>query len=300
MKISLLKHTAIIPKKGIIAVCFKSGDTKISQGQRIIYQLFLRGKRIFTVEEATQAAILEKIPEKQLVKILSTLAKRGLIKRLRRGLYVSTGLLTHDTELIHPFVISAYLIQPSTISHSSALQYHGLTEQLSKTITASTSKKVLIPSMRNGVVSNKKIKHAFEIDDIRYEYISVQKQHFYGYQKIWLNEQFKVDITDKERTLLDVFISSKLFGGLGEALGLLEKALPSIDIEKLISYAILYGRKSLIKRLGWALEHFGISESFLKPLLQVEINHYCRLNPSKAAIGPCESRWMIQNNLIKE
>jgi predicted transcriptional regulator of viral defense system len=269
-----------------------------SQGIRLLRQLFLHGKRIFNMQDAAVAATLQKIPHNQLSKILSNLAKHGRVIRLRRGLYISIELLSEHTN-IHPFVISTYLIQPSAISHWSALQHHGLTEQIPQIVTASTPNKVVTPSMRNKQSQHSRTKHAWEIDEIRYEYVNVQQKHFFGIEKIWLDEHSQVSITDKERTLLDVFIYSKMFGGIGEALGILESSLATINIQKLISYSIQYDKKSLVKRLGWALEYFGYPTKQLKPLLQVPINYYCRLDPSAPATGPCDNRWMIQNNLTK-
>jgi predicted transcriptional regulator of viral defense system len=269
-----------------------------SQGMRLLRQLFLRGKRIFTVKDAESAAQMENIPHRQLNKILSNLAKQRRVMRLRRGLYVSIGLLAEYSNL-HPFVISAYLIQPSVISHWSALQHHGLTEQIPQVVTASTPTKVVTPSMREKQSNLSKTKHAWEISGTRYEYINVQERHFFGIEKIWLDENFNVSITDKERTLLDVFIYTKMFGGIGEALGILENALPNINIQKLVEYAIRYDKKSLAKRLGWALEYFGVPNNIVAPLLKVPIKYFCRLDPSGPATGECDKRWMIQNNLIK-
>src|SRR3990167_732226 len=269
-----------------------------SQGMRLLRQLFLHGKHIFNMQDVATAATLEKIPHNQLRKILSNLAKHGRALRLRRGLYVSMGLLPEQTN-IPPFAISAYLIQPSAISHWSALQYHGLTEQIPQIITASTPSKIVTPSMREKQPQREKSKHAWEIDGVRYEYINVQQKHFFGIEKIWLDEHFQIQITDKERTLLDLFIYPKMFGGIGEAFGILENALATINIQKLVDYAIQYDKKSLDKRLGWALEYFGVTAKQLEPLLKVPSNYYCRLDPSAPALGPCDKRWMIQNNLIK-
>ena len=273
--------------------------TAESQGIRLLRQLFLRGKRIFNMQDTAAAAAMEKIPHNQLRKILSNLAKHGRILRLRRGLYVSIGLLPEQTNA-HPLVISAYLIQPSAISHWSALQHHGLTEQIPQIVTASTPNKVVTPSMREKKPRSSKTKHIWEINGIRYEYINVQQKHFFGIEKIWLDEHFQIQMTDKERTLLDVFIYPKMFGGIGAALGILENSLTTINIQKLIDYAIQYDKKSLAKRLGWALEYFGVPSKQLEPLLKVPINYYCRLDPSAPATGPCDNRWMIQNNLTKE
>lgn len=276
----------------------KSLKTSQTQGWRLLHQLLLRGNRIFNIENAKQAAKLENIPLNQLNKILSNLAYHGHVLRLRRGLYVGIGLLPEQTSA-HPFVISAFLIQPSAISHWSALQYHSLTEQIPQIITASTPNKVVTPSMREKqMAEDRKTKHVWEIANIRYKYITVKEKHFFGIEKIWFDEHFRISITDKERTLLDVFIYPKMFGGIGEALGILENSLPNIDIKKLVNYAIQYDKKSIIKRLGWALEYFGVATKYFSPLLEIPIHYFCRLDPGKPAVGPCYKRWMIQNNLI--
>ena len=274
---------------------FKSHE---SQGFRLLRELFTHGKRIFNMDDIKTAAHTQRIPPSQISKILSNLAKHGKILRLRRGLYVSLGLGEEHAN-IHAFVISSYLIQPSVISHWSALQHHGLTEQIPHIVTASTTEKILTPSMREKQRSKLNIKHAWEVSGVRYEYTHVQQRHFFGIEKIWLDEHFNVSITDKERTLLDVFIYPKMFGGIGEALGILENSLAMIDIQKLVGYAIQYDKKSIAKRLGWALEYFGISVKKFQPLLNVPIHYFCRLDPSSPAKGPCDKRWMIQNNLIK-
>jgi predicted transcriptional regulator of viral defense system len=269
-----------------------------SQSIRLLRQLFLNGKRIFDMKDATEAATVEKIPHNQLRKILSTLAKHGRISRLRRGLYTTIGMES-VANITHPFVIATHLVQPSAISHWSALHHHGLTEQIPQIITSSTPTKVVTPSMREKEVQDLKLKHIWQIADIRYEYINIKQKHFFGIEKIWLDENSQVSITDKERTLLDIFIYPKMFGGIGEALGILENSLHTIDIQKLVNYAIQYNKKSLTKRLGWALEYFGAPAKKLEPLLKAPISYFCRLDPSAPATGPCDKRWMIQNNLIK-
>ena len=153
--------------------------------------------------------------------------------------------------------------------------------------------------LREQQSQQRKAKHVWVINNVHYEYITVQQKHYFGHEKIWLDEHFQVSITDKERTLLDLFAYPKMFGGIGEALGILENSLATVNIQKLIEYAIKYNKKSIIKRLGWALENFGVSAKKLTPLLKVPINYYCRLDPLAPTIGPCDNRWMIQNNLKK-
>jgi predicted transcriptional regulator of viral defense system len=270
-----------------------------SHGIPLIRHLFFaEGIRIFNTQQAREAAVKLGIPENTLNSILSRLSKQGIIRRLRRGLYASVGILG-EVENIHPYVISAFLVQPSAISHWSALQHHGLTEQIPLTVMASTPVRVYTPSMRHPHKANSDNKHAWIIDGNRYEYITIQEKHFnFGVEKIWLDPHFTIHITNKERTLIDVFAYSRMFGGMREALGILEEAIGSIDIQRLIQYAKQYDEKAVAKRIGWALERFGVDDENLKTLLDIPLASYCLLDPAEPQVGSCEKRWMIQNNLI--
>ena len=64
---------------------------------------------------------------------------------------------------------------------------------------------------------------------------------------------------------------------MGETLGIIENHLPSLAVDKLVEYACGYGKISVAKRLGWALEQAGISESVLEPLLRIPAQGITRL-----------------------
>lgn len=303
-------HAAIVPIMGYY-YSMKSNKDKTtsshrllqplgSQGMRLLRALQLEGKYIFTMDEAARIADAQNIPLLQLKKILSNLTIKGWLSRLRRGLYATGTSLLPGQIQPHPFAIATHLIQPSAISHWSALQHHGLTEQIPQIITASTTQKVVTPSMRQEKAKSIKKKHEWEIAGLRYEYITIQKKHFFGIEKVWVDEYFQVDITDKERTLLDMLIYSKMFGGMGEVLGVLENALSDLNISKLVQYAIQYDKNVYIKRLGWALEHFGVPSKQLTALKNISINYYYPLDPSKPKVGEYDKCWMIQNNLAKK
>ena len=265
-----------------------------SQGARLMRQLQAQGKTIFSREEAELIGKEENIPTAYLNIILSNLVKAGRIIRLRRGLYAGFGVFPGQIHL-HPFAIATRLVEPSFISHWSALQHHGLTEQIPQVITASSSSKAFTPSMR--IPGEKSEKHAWVIDGVRYEYFQVKANKFFGLEEIWVDEHFKISITDPERTIIDLFAYSSGFGGMGEVLGIVEQALPSLNLKKLIEYALLYEEQSLCKRLGWVLEQFQIDRVFLKPLLEIQKKSYCSLDPRLPKEGTPNTRWMIVENL---
>jgi predicted transcriptional regulator of viral defense system len=267
----------------------------MNQGTRLLQGLINKGKLIFDMAEAKETAKQLNIPVEQLPVLLHHLAKDEWIIRLKRGLYAGSGKLPGGT-IINPFVIATRLVDPGAISHWSAMNHHGLTEQLPRNVTVMTTQKVYTPSMRS---KNKKSgqKHGREIDGVRVEYVTVKATHYFGIEQIWIDQHFKISITDKERTLLEGFSSPRSFGSLSEILGILEEHLGELDVDKLIAYALQYDNIAVVKRLGWALEHLGIDADRLQQLRDYPATGYRLLDPTKPKRGKYESRWMIQNNL---
>ncbi|HUT02833.1 MAG TPA: type IV toxin-antitoxin system AbiEi family antitoxin domain-containing protein [bacterium] len=265
---------------------------------RLLKALSEAGRVVFTTSEARELAAGVGVPEDYVRNLLLNMIRDGWLIRLRRGLYAVSGLASGQVQ-IHPFAIATQLVIPSAISHWSALSHHGLTEQAPRVVTAFTPKKVVTPSMRGGKSSRGR-RHAWDVAGVRYEYVSVRQERFFGIEQVWVDENFRVPITDRERTVLEVFISCRVFGGMGEALGIIENHLGRLDVGKLVEYARRFGQISTAKRLGWALERAGVSEAELRPLLEIPATGYHALDPTRSRRGPCDKRWMIQNNLAAE
>lgn len=266
---------------------------------RLLKALAEEGRIVFSTGEARQIAERVGIPVGYVKNLLMLMVHNGWISRLRRGLYARSGPVLGTTS-IHSFAIAVHLITPSAISHWSALHYHGLTEQVPHVITAFTPKKVVTPSMRRTSKSARRQKHAWVVNGVRYEFVTVKEEHFFGFDEVWVDEYSKVPITDKERTVIETFISPRMFGGMGEGLGIIEQYLNALAVDKLVHYSCRYGKISVAKRLGWALERAGVEERVLTPLLDMPAIGYHVLDPSHPHRGPCDKRWMIQNNLGEE
>jgi len=151
---------------------------------------------------------------------------------------------------------------------------------------------------RRGYVVHRR-KHAWIVDGLTCEFTTVKPSHFFGIEHVWLNEQLRVPITDRERTVLEMFVSPSTFGGIGEGIGVLREHLDSLSIETLVRYALRHGTIAAAKRLGWALEDAGVSRSSLTPLLELPSTGYHLLNPSGPRAGVRDRRWRIHNNLAR-
>lgn len=217
-----------------------------TQCAKLLRELFLRGKPIYTQLEIIAAANVQKIPVKQLNKILSRLAQQGRLLRIKRGLYSPVASVPEHA-YPHPFVVGTHLIIPSAISHTSALYFHGLIETLPEVITLITTK-------------NRLKNHCVKVGTFTYLFKQIKLNHFTGVEKVWLDEAtsgyLAVPITNKERTLLDCLISPKYCGGLENIKKIIEKSKNKIDFSKLEDYINQYGKKTLKKRwkkMGYCL-----------------------------------------------
>jgi len=275
-------------------------------GVKLLRELTQRGSFIFTTEEAKAAATDLAIPETYLPQLLSKLAAGGWLLRLRRGLYAGMGRLPGEVE-VHPFAVATNLISPSAISHWSALHHHGLTEQVPRQVMASTPKKVVTPSMRAARSQDQEAeerpagrrsgRHTWEINGVEYEYFTTTSDRFFGIEEVWVDEYFRVPIYDKERSLIDCFAAPRLFGSLSEALSILEEHAGELDLENLAQYALRYGKASVAKRLGWALDRLGAPRRVTAPLAKLPMDGVRVLDPTRPRGGIYNERWMVQENL---
>jgi predicted transcriptional regulator of viral defense system len=238
-----------------------------------------QGLSIFDSDQARRAAQRFNISHEYVPEALHYLEKDGWIFRLKRGLYafsIDSGMGTPP----HEYEIATVLVLPSTISHWTAMHYHHLTQQTPNTVFATTPTGTSIPR---------------SVDRRHFHYIRVKPQHYFGFEKIWL-EHSQVLITDLERTLLDGLINPKYCGDFQEVLHAFKVAKEHLSLEKLMKYSLLLDA-AVPKRLGWVLEHIGYTDQRLAALLNAPIKGYRKLDPTGDAKGPYNKKWMIRENI---
>jgi len=140
-------------------------------------------------------------------------------------------------------------------------------------------------------------KHQWEVAGTRIEFITVHPDHFFGIEQVWVDQLFRIPITDPERTTLDLCISPRYFGGMHEVLGIVAEHWQRIDLSRLIDYAIRYRKIVIARRLGWALEMVGATSSHLEKILALPSSSYGLVDPTRPHTGPYDRRWKLRNNL---
>lgn len=261
-----------------------------ASGVRLVRRLASEGDRVFTTARARELAPDVDLSEGYFRQALHHLTKAGWLVRLRKGLYALSSSVP-GTTAAHEFEVAMALVEPAAISHWSALHHHGLTEQAPRKIFVMTTTGAAVPRSRK--VKSKT--EGYSVGDMVYQFIQVKPRRFFGTEKIWVNEA-RVTITDPERTLLDGLMMPKHCGDFGEVLHSFEVRGDRMDLARIIDYALKLDAV-VAKRLGWVLENQSVASDLLEPLLKKQVKDYRSLDPTGPRKGPCNRRWMIQENL---
>ncbi len=252
---------------------------------------------IFTLDQISELPDHQQFTNQQIRKLISKLAQSGWIEILKRGTYaVKSPLYSGD---IPPYAIANALVQPMAISHWSALTKHGFSTQNPIMIQASTPIKIVTPEMRQGKAYRPRGRACWRAFDLEFEFIFVKEDRFWGFQKEWVNSWTQVNITDRERTILDLIARPEIFGGIRAASEILEDALDQINLSQLVAYALRYDVGSVIKRLGWLLERMGADINLLLTLKKYPVNGTILLDPNQPRSQNVDMSWNINENLTR-
>ena len=254
--------------------------------------LAYEGDRIFTTERARELAPRVGLKDSYLTEALYHLRKNDWIVSPRRGLYALSPTVP-GVAAAHEFEIAMALVDSAMISHWSALHHHELTEQIPRDVFVLTTTDAWVPRPRKD--GREKAGGGFVVGDTTYRFIQVKPDRCFGGENLWVGEA-RVPMSDLERTLLDCLSMPQHCGGFGEALYAFQVAMPRLNIERITEYAIRLG-VTTAKRLGWALEAQGVLPLELEKLAALPIKGYRKLDPTGPRKGPCNGRWMVQENL---
>lgn len=249
----------------------------------LITELSQSKKNVFSFEEA--AKIL-KTDNKQVKKLLHDLVKKGWLKRIEKGKYFLVPLTADTTKpyTINQFLIASKLVHPYYIGFWSMLNYYGYTEQLVNTIF---------------VVSPKKKKN-LSLLGINYKFIKVLEKKMFGLTEIKVNDM-AVQVSDKEKTLLDCLDHPEYCGGITEVIKGIWNSREEIDSMKILEYAKKMGNSAVIKRLGYLLEILEMDKKIPVRTLQKMIRKgFSPLDPLLPQKGQYNSQWNLIVNIPKE
>jgi len=234
----------------------------------------LARRKIFTVDEAGEAFDVDRA---SLRVILSRLEDGGWIERVERGKYMVIPLTARKGKYtLHEFVLGSKLVEPYAVSYWSALHHHGLTEQMPSTVFLQTT--------------SRKKRSELRIFGVKYKIVRIVESKFFGFEKVRL-EGIAVNITDKEKTLIDCLDHPEYGGGVIEAAKALRYGV--FDVERLSEYASRIGNSGVVRRLGYLCGLLGVKVD----LPVIDARNYLYLDPTMPKKGELDARWRLVLNM---
>lgn len=235
---------------------------------------FAKKGQTFTFEGGVA---LSGLSRKSLRDLLSDMEREGWIERIEKGKYMIIPLGAEKGKYtLNEFVIGSLLVDPYCIAYWSALHFYGLTEQIPNTIFIQTTAR--------------KKRQEIEALGLRYRIVRIKDTKFFGIRKEWIEES-QINITDKEKTIIDCLDKPQYCGGVLEV----AKALKNENLKRkrLTEYVRQIGNSGVIRRLGYLCDFLGIDMD----LPRVETKNYLLLDPSMPEKGSRNAKWRLIVNL---
>jgi predicted transcriptional regulator of viral defense system len=258
-----------------------------TQSNKLLTYFNEQNKQCFDYKWACKALPLSK--ESTVRELLSDMTKRGLLMRLKEGIYYIIPY-EQPAETFMPdwHLLAQYLVKDSKhyIGYYSALQIHNLITQ---------------PSLKEQIVVSKQIRPSeILIKKIPFQFIYHNHNHFFGAKKIWIDGFNKVLCSDLEKTFIDCLFKPEYAGGIVEVAKAINVSKEKIQFELLLEYAIQFNSQAVIKRLGFLLEILEIHTPILNKLNKIRTTSYVLLDTELPTSGKRLSRWRIQQNIETE
>jgi len=256
----------------------------ISRGKKSLLPMLNRaGKEVYTFKEICK---LSGLSGSYARKVVFQLEKFNRLVRLEKGkyLYVPEGFEKNWSG--NSLLIASRLVYPYAISYWTALNHFQFTEQIPSTVFVQTTARKFHPEI--------------EILGVKYKFVTVNKRKYFGVINIWEGPH-KIQITDKEKTIVDCLDYPEYCGGIVEAVKGLDTGFKNkeLDLSKLIKYAKRLANKTVLKRLGYLITLLGINAT-AKQINEITAGlgqGYSLFDPSHPITGKLDSKWKLKINI---
>lgn len=246
-----------------------------------------QNKACFDYSEAINA--LPNSKESALRELLSDMTRRGLLMRLKEGVYYIIPYEANAEAFMPDWhLIAEHLVNDAKhyIGYYSALQIHNLITQ---------------PSLKEQIVVSKQIRPSeIKVKDVTFQFIYHNQKHFFGAKKIWIDSFNKAMCSDLEKTFIDCLFKPDYAGGIVEVARAVYVSKDKIKYDTLLDYAKKFDSQAVIKRLGFLLEILNINNKIVDELQKIKTASYVVLDTELPKTGKRINRWSIQQNLETE
>ena len=207
---------------------------------------------------------------------ISTLLADDQIYRIQTALYCVRNFQ-------NSYVIANAMRKNSIIAYWSALNLHGLTEQIPNIVYSQSCS----------------LKFDKTVFNVRYKFVKVKPEKIFGDMQMgYGNEIFQV--TNVEKTLLDCFDLPQYSGGYAELIRAFHSA--RMSSVRLLEYGLKMNNLSVLKRMAFLSELFQMNgfTRFQQEILKRVNQKYTLIDPFGKNEGEFNTKWRIRLNISKE
>jgi predicted transcriptional regulator of viral defense system len=258
----------------------KSLSTRESQA---LSRLASESRQIITSSDI--ADVLD-IPRKSAKDMAYALKEKGWLERIAHGKYLILPLAAGENGVYtaHEFVIGSALVEPMYVGYWSALNHHGLTEQLSRTVYIVTTERA----------------QERDIHGVTYRPVTVTEQKFFGYQPTAVGSN-QVNISSTEKTLVDCADHPEFCGGIGELAKAMQNAVETrCSWDRVVEYLQRLGNGAATKRIVYLADQLDIALPEYENLVENFTTGYPLLDPTREATGTRDSTYRLRLNVTPE
>jgi predicted transcriptional regulator of viral defense system len=236
-------------------------------------------KNVFTSTDAREAL------GRDASGVMHSLMRKKWVLPLKKGLYVAVpleaGVRGAEDFIVHSFVVASYLADPYCIAFWSALNHHGLSDQIPlDTFVQTTTAKKPVKFLNSFIV-----------------FVQLKREKIFGIEKIEM-EGREISITNKEKTVADCLDHPEHSGGIEEVARSIFFAHNELDFSRVRKYARNMGNLTVFKRLGYVLERTGLLNEYDDVFKGIRLSKgYSVLDPLGPKKGKYNERWKVIANV---
>ena len=261
-------------------------STASSDSDKAIVAKLARAARGGLISAAEATSALQQ-PRHLVASILSSLAKRGWLRRARRGLYLVLPLEAEPGKAAvaeDPWILAHVSFSPCYIGGWSAAEHWGLTEQLFRSTLVVTAAHIRSRSVRL-------LGHDFRLFRVPIERI--------GHTALVWRGSEQVAVSTRERTIADCLAGPELCGGMRHLADILTAyGSDEKDLSKLLQTVRELRNGAALKRLGYLIELLRPAEQAVIDTIQKVLTEgYVRLDPAVKTKGKLLRRWRLWINV---
>jgi predicted transcriptional regulator of viral defense system len=227
-----------------------SGDVGLSKRERALLSEWERARKT----SVALGEIGREVGEPVARVVASTLVRKGVLDRIRPGLYAVRPFRAVARPWTLPSLVAVELLlagEPHYVGGLAAFTLHRLTQQQHASVIDAF------------IMSFRRPRRLGEAE-VRFHR---RKASVFasGLTRVEIGGT-QVVVSDPERTVLDALEEPHVVGGMQEAMRLFIEAAPRLDHSQLAAYALDIAHDSTCQRLGLLLERSGIDGPFMDDL----------------------------------